>query len=91
MDWIELGKTFGFPALIFAVWYIYHVSEVKKWEYREDSDSEKWNLILNQVRDEQQRQFELLRDAVENIGVLTSSVKELVIEFRAFKERSLNR
>ncbi len=89
MDWIEIGKVFGFPSLIFAVWYIYHVSEVKKWEQREEADSEKWKLILADVKDQQDRHFELLRDALEHVGILAASVKEMAIEFRTFKERIL--
>lgn len=29
---IELTKNIGFPAVIFAIWYIYHKSQVKTFE-----------------------------------------------------------
>lgn len=29
---IELVKNIGFPAVIFAIWYIYHKSQVKTFE-----------------------------------------------------------
>jgi len=29
---IELTKSIGFPAVIFAIWYIYHKSQVKTFE-----------------------------------------------------------
>ncbi len=87
MDWIEFGKVFGFPSLIFAVWYIYHASEVRKWEHREVTEREKWEAMLSQVKDEQDRNFELLRDAIENVGVVANAVKELAVELRTFKER----
>lgn len=29
---IELTKNIGFPAVIFAIWYIYHKSQVKIFE-----------------------------------------------------------
>ena len=89
VDWIEIGKAFGFPSLIFAVWYIYHVSEVKKWEQREEADKEKWKLILTEVKDQHNQHFEMLRDALDHVGILASSVKELTVEFRTFKERAL--
>ncbi len=32
MIFIELIKNIGFPAVIFAIWYIYHKSQVKTFE-----------------------------------------------------------
>ena len=29
---IELVKNIGFPAVVFAIWYIYHKSQVKTFE-----------------------------------------------------------
>jgi len=29
---IELTKNIGFPAVVFAIWYIYHKSQVKTFE-----------------------------------------------------------
>lgn len=29
---IELTKNIGFPAVIFAIWYIYHKAQVKSFE-----------------------------------------------------------
>jgi hypothetical protein len=35
---IELTKNIGFPAVIFAIWYIYHKSQVKAFEQMMDNN-----------------------------------------------------
>ena len=29
---LDLCKSIGFPAVIFAIWYLYHKSQVKAWQ-----------------------------------------------------------
>lgn len=50
---LELVKNLGFPALIFAVWYLYHRSQVKAWEARErvmnEHETRMFNLLNGQL------------------------------------------
>jgi len=66
LSWlIELAKYVGFPALIFAVWYIYHNAQIK--QSKEQID--KFHIIINQAITAQKElneiQFNTFRQAIE--------------------------
>jgi hypothetical protein len=77
---LKAGEIYGFPALVFAIWFIYHKAENKK-----------WNSLLDQINEERKNDFTLLKDAIDNIGLIATSVKELSVEFRTFKTQHQNR
>lgn len=51
---LVLVKEIGFPALMFFVWFIYHKSE-----------SAKWVTYLDQVREENKKQYELFQNIID--------------------------
>jgi hypothetical protein len=62
---VELVKVLGFPAVIFAVWYLYHQSQAKAWTAREKAQFDMFSLIAKErdVRDE--RNYEILKEMLE--------------------------
>ncbi len=71
---IEAIKVIGFPALIFAIWYFYHKSEVKARESevkaREQyhkSETERFQQILDQMEARHNQTFDLMKDAIKSV------------------------
>jgi len=69
---IELVKAFGFPALLFIVWYVYHRAENEKWkiyleQVKDDHAKrfEEFNRIIEQQEATRNQIFKLLQDAIE--------------------------
>ncbi|RJP20726.1 MAG: hypothetical protein C4529_08925 [Deltaproteobacteria bacterium] len=62
---IELIKYAGFPAIIFAVWFIYHRSQSLAWSEQTKLHFETFSLITKErdVRDE--RNYEILKEMLE--------------------------
>ena len=58
---LELIKNVGFPALIFAVWYLYHRSQVKAWESQ-----------MAAVREREERTFSLLTGQLEALQCIVA-------------------
>jgi len=50
---MELVKNVGFPAVIFAIWYLYHRAQVKAWEAQmqtmNDHETRMFNLLNGQL------------------------------------------
>ena len=64
---LEAVKAIGFPALIFAIWYFYHKSEVKAREQFHKAESERFQQILAQMEARHTQTFELMKDAIKSV------------------------
>lgn len=67
---LKLVESIGFPALIFAVWYLYHRSQVKAWEAREASLAETYRAQTRQRDEHETRMFDLLNGQLEALQCL---------------------
>ena len=56
---MELVKNVGFPAVIFAIWYLYHRAQVKAWEAQ-----------MQTMREHEERMFALLNGQLEALQCL---------------------
>ncbi len=71
---LELVKNIGFPALIFAVWYLYHRSQVKAWELRETSQAKTFETQIQTMNEHEVRIFQLLNGQLEALQCLVGQV-----------------
>ena len=71
---LKLIESIGFPALIFAVWYLYHRAEVKAWEKREASQAETYRTQMQAMSDHEGRMFALLNGQLEALQCLVGQV-----------------
>lgn len=71
---LKLIESIGFPALIFAVWYLYHRSQVKAWEAREASQVETVKAQMQTMNDHEARMFTLLNGQLEALQCLVGQV-----------------
>ena len=71
---LELVKNLGFPALIFAVWYLYHRSQVKAWEARETAQNETVRTQMQAMNEHEARMFNLLNVQLEALQCLVGQV-----------------
>lgn len=71
---LKLIESIGFPALIFAVWYLYHRSQVKAWEAREVSQAEAVKAQMQTMSDHEARMFTLLNGQLEALQCLVGQV-----------------
>jgi hypothetical protein len=62
---IELIKYVGFPAVIFAIWYLYHQSQVRLWSENSKSNSEVFERILRERSIRDARDYELMKNQIE--------------------------
>jgi len=67
---LKLIESIGFPALIFAVWYLYHRSQVKAWESREAIQSAAWDGQMQAMAAREERVFNLLGGQLEALQCL---------------------
>lgn len=84
-------ESIGTPILIYYVWYLYHNSQVKQWRERESAENEKWNALLERQGIEQERQFKLLEETLEENKVFSQTVRDLVNEVKNLKEHILRK
>lgn len=71
INFAELAKVFGFPALIFTMWYLYH-----------KSSNAQLTTIIEQQNKREEDNFTLLKDMIENNIIqngLLSQIRELII------------
>ncbi len=71
---LKLIESIGFPALIFAVWYLYHRSQVKAWETREVSQAETFKAQMKTMSEHEARMFTLLNGQLEALQCLVGQV-----------------
>ncbi len=67
---LKLIESIGFPALIFAVWYLYHRSQVKALESREVAQSAAWKGQMEAMAEREERVFNLLGGQLEALQCL---------------------
>jgi len=58
---LKLVESIGFPALIFAVWYLYHRSQVKAWESQ-----------MTNMKEREERMFGLLTGQLEALQCIVA-------------------
>ena len=71
---LKLIESIGFPGLIFAVWYLYHRSQVKAWESREAAQVETVKAQMQTMNDHESRMFTLLNGQLEALQCLIGQV-----------------
>lgn len=71
---LKLIESIGFPALIFAVWYLYHRSQVKAWELREASQAKTFETQIQTMNEHEARMFQLLNGQLEALQCLVGQV-----------------
>jgi hypothetical protein len=74
---LKLIESIGFPALIFAVWYLYHRSQVKAWESREASQSTAWGEQMRAMAAREERVFGLLTGQLEALQCLVAQAARM--------------
>ncbi|WP_428562316.1 MAG: hypothetical protein ACP59X_21075 [Solidesulfovibrio sp. DCME] len=62
---LKLIESIGFPALIFAVWYLYHRSQVKAWESQLATQAKAWEEQMKAMNVREERVFSLLTGQLE--------------------------
>lgn len=74
---IEVIKVIGFPAVIFAIWFIDHKSQEKQ----QKDTVEAFNKIIDEQAKREERNFNLLREMLETNnfhGSILSEIKEKI-------------
>lgn len=74
---LKLIESIGFPALIFAIWYVYHRSQVKAWEAREASQSEAFKAQMKAMNEHEARMFTLLNGQLEALQCLVGQAARM--------------
>lgn len=69
---LKLIESIGFPALIFAVWYLYHRSQVKAWDSREASQAEAFKAQLQAAQQREKNTFDLLTGQLEALQCIVA-------------------
>lgn len=88
----------GVNLLMLVVFYIYHGSEMKKWETRQagendrwrqmrESEDKKWTQVFDQITTHRQRDFELLEGLIETVAMNTSKLGILNEKIDGLKDR----
>lgn len=68
---IELGKVFGFPALIFVIWLFYHKAASKSWQSIIEQTAKIHSDQMQQISRRDEQFYELFKNAIDTIQAHT--------------------
>lgn len=69
---MKLVEGIGYPALIFAVWYLYHRSQVKSGEKQAAAQAKVWEDQIKAMNTREERMFSLLASQLEALQCIVA-------------------